>query len=582
MTVVLREIDRPPTDVTGLHEALDAQAESERRLRTTIGNIPGMVYRSQAVAPWSDELIAGGDVSVTGYSVEELTDADFRWVDIMDPEDVPRLDEATRAAGDAGRGAAEYRIRTKDGGSAGCSTASRWSPTRRATPSHRKASFSYVTDQHLIEDELRASRRELELHAAIATIFLTVPPDQMFTEVLRVVREALGGRWGFFGYLDRDGSLVAPSLDAEVWDACRVEGKTQRFPEETWSDNTWSRAIRTGQTQVLASQGVVPEGHLPVSRAVATPIVHGEETIGLFILAERETDFTDEDVHLLKSIAASTAPVLHEWRERHHHEAARVEAERALRESEQRYRALYDGSTGRGVRLRPRPRLPRLQPGVRGDPRRTHRPPPRQAHRSVLGRTWPILQAIQQAAQGNERLYEGPHTTSTGRTLWLTLKAAPRHDADGNIIGATGVIVDRTRQKESEDKIRHLLLHDSATGLADATLFEERTSQALKHAQRRRLALSVAVFHVDRFDDRSRLSRALDDAERLLEELGLPAAARRAGRGHDRVPGWRRLRCTAGRSRRGRPRRPPPSSSYPRPPSPRPADARARMTSSSR
>ena len=60
-------------DVTGLHEALDAQAESERRLRTTIGNIPGMVYRSQAVAPWSDELIAGGDVSVTGYSVEELT-----------------------------------------------------------------------------------------------------------------------------------------------------------------------------------------------------------------------------------------------------------------------------------------------------------------------------------------------------------------------------------------------------------------------------------------------------------------------------------------------------------------------------
>ena len=117
-----------------------------------------------------------------------------------------------------------------------------------------------------------------------------------------------------------------------------------RFPEETWSDNTWSRAIRTGQTQVLSGEGVVPEGHLPVSRAVAAPIVYGEETIGLFIVAERETDFGDEDVRLLESIAASTAPVLHEWRERHHHETARVEAERALRESEQRYRALYDGS----------------------------------------------------------------------------------------------------------------------------------------------------------------------------------------------------------------------------------------------
>ena len=102
-------------DLSGLHTALDAQAESERRLRTTIGNIPGMVYRSQAKAPWSDELIAGGDISVTGYSVEELTHPDFRWADIMEPEDVPLLSEATAAALECGRGATEYRIRAKDG-----------------------------------------------------------------------------------------------------------------------------------------------------------------------------------------------------------------------------------------------------------------------------------------------------------------------------------------------------------------------------------------------------------------------------------------------------------------------------------
>ena len=116
--------------------------------------------------------------------------------------------------------------------SAGCSTGSRSSETTMASPSRRRAILLDVTEQHQIEHEVLAYRRELELHAAIATIFLTAPPDRMFTEILGMVREAVGARWGFFGYLDRDGALVAPSLDAEVWDACRVEGKPQRFPED--------------------------------------------------------------------------------------------------------------------------------------------------------------------------------------------------------------------------------------------------------------------------------------------------------------------------------------------------------------
>ena len=198
-------------DVTDLHGALEARAESERHLRTVIDNIPGMVYRSQAVAPWSDEFIAGGDVSLTGYTVEELTAPDFRWDQVMHPEDVPRLEEASRIGAETGRGQAEYRIRAKDG-------AERWLLDRftflkdeHGVPMAQEGILVDVTEQHRIEDELRASRSELELHARIATIFLTAPPDRMFTEALGAIRDALGARWGFFGYLDADGALVAPS-----------------------------------------------------------------------------------------------------------------------------------------------------------------------------------------------------------------------------------------------------------------------------------------------------------------------------------------------------------------------------------
>jgi diguanylate cyclase (GGDEF)-like protein/PAS domain S-box-containing protein len=505
-------------DVTGLHDALEAQVESERRLRTIIGNIPGMVYRSQAAAPWSDELIAGGDVSVTGYSVEELTHPDFRWDRIMHPDDIPLLEEASLGAFSSGRGATKYRIFAKDG-------SERWLLDRftllkdeDGAPVAQEGILLDVTDQHLVEQRLRDSQRELELHAAIATIFLTAPPGAMFTEVLGVVRKAMGARWGFFGYLDADGTLVAPSVDAEVWDACRVEGKPLRFPPETWGDNTWSRALLGKRTVVLEGHGVVPAGHLPVARAVATPIVHGDEAIGLFIVAERDTAFGDEDVRLLESIAASTAPVLHEWRKRRAEEAARLDAERALRESEQRYHALYDGSPV-GVFALDHD-LAFLDCNAAFESMFVIPDGGFHGKRiTELIREEPVLQAIQTALQGTESVYEGPFETLGGRSLWLTIKAAPRRGADGGVAGVTGVVVDRTRQRDSEEKVRHLLLHDPVTGLANRSLLEDRVSQALKHAQRKRLTFALAAFRVDRFDA-AEASLGLQGVDQLLETLG--------------------------------------------------------------
>jgi len=516
-------------DLSGLHTALDAQAESERRLRTTIGNIPGMVYRSQAQAPWSDELIAGGDISVTGYSVEELTHPDFRWADIMEPEDVRLLTAATAAALESGRGATEYRIRAKDGGE-------RWLLDRftlfrdeRGEPVAQEGILLDITEQHLIQDELKASRRELELHARIATTFLTTAADAMFTEILGAVREAVGARWGFFGYLDQEGALVAPSLDVGMVAASGAVERSQRLTPETWRDNTWSRAIRSGRTQLLSSRGTVPDGHVPISRALATPIVFGEETIGLFMVAERDTDFGDEDVRLLESIAASTAPVLHEWRERQYQETARAEVERALRESEQRYRELYEGSPV-GVFVFDRDLVfvdcNAAFEEILGAPAEHYRGKPIPSFSSGLE----FREAMEGAVNGQEGLFEGPYTASTGRRLWLMLKVAPRYDGDGEVVGATGVIVDRTKERDSEEKVRHLLLHDPATGLANRALLEDRTGQAVKHAARKRLAFSVAVCRIDRFDTVDS-SLGHEETDRLLKELG--RRLQHAGRAED-------------------------------------------------
>ncbi len=74
-------------------------------------------------------------------------------------------------------------------------------------------------------------------------------------------------------------------------------------------------------------------------------------------------------------------------------------------------------------------------------------------------------------------------------------------------------------ERETAEPPRGVGLRDPATGLAAELLLDERTNQALKHAQRKRLTFAVAVFRVDRFES---VAASLDDAARraLLGELG--------------------------------------------------------------
>ncbi len=74
-------------------------------------------------------------------------------------------------------------------------------------------------------------------------------------------------------------------------------------------------------------------------------------------------------------------------------------------------------------------------------------------------------------------------------------------------------------EDRSGERSRGAALRDPVTGLATGMLLEERTSQALKHAQRKRLAFSVAVFHIDRFDTLV-ASLADDGIAALLEQIG--------------------------------------------------------------
>jgi PAS domain S-box-containing protein len=190
-----------------------------------------------------------------------------------------------------------------------------------------------ITERKQAEEALRRSEHELSIRNKIANVFLTVPDDEMYSEVLGVILEAMESKYGVFGYLAEDGAMVVPSMTRTIWDKCAVSDKDIVFPRDTWGDSIWPRAIREKKTLFSNERSTrVPEGHIPILRNISLPIIHQGEPIGLIQVANKETDYDEKDIHLLETIGSVIAPILNARLERDKQEKKRKQAEEALRE----------------------------------------------------------------------------------------------------------------------------------------------------------------------------------------------------------------------------------------------------------
>ncbi len=187
-----------------------------------------------------------------------------------------------------------------------------------------------IAERKQAEEALRKSERELAIRNRISNIFLTVPDDEMYGEVLQVVLEAMESRFGVFGYIDENRALVCPSMTRDIWEKCQVPDKTIVFPRESWG-GIWGRAL-IEKRSLYANEGLrVPEGHVSIQRVLVVPIMYQGNTIGLLEVANKKTDYDEKDQRSLEAIVGHIAPVLHARLQRETHERKREEAEEQLR-----------------------------------------------------------------------------------------------------------------------------------------------------------------------------------------------------------------------------------------------------------
>ena len=86
-----------------------------------------------------------------------------------------------------------------------------------------------------------------------------------------------------------------------------------------------------------------------------------------------------------------------------------------------------------------------------------------------------------------------------GTRRWLETYATPMDDAANNKRYALGITRDITERKHAEDRLSYLAHHDVLTGLPNRTLFNDRLSQAMIEAYRHERLVGVLLLDLDRF-----------------------------------------------------------------------------------
>ena len=164
----------------------------------------------------------------------------------------------------------------------------------------------------------------------ITSILLLTPEEDMYADILDLLLDCFSSEFGYFGYINTAGDLVCPSMTRHIFPACQVSDKHIVFPRSIWG-GLWGRILTEKRALTKNDAHEVPDGHLPIRRSFGVPILYHGQLIGLFHLANSQSDYGSQDIALLQQIADFIAPVLNARLRRDEECLARKQAEEQLR-----------------------------------------------------------------------------------------------------------------------------------------------------------------------------------------------------------------------------------------------------------
>jgi CheY-like chemotaxis protein/signal transduction histidine kinase/HAMP domain-containing protein len=160
---------------------------------------------------------------------------------------------------------------------------------------------------------IKKSHDELEMRVRMLHNALTCKTEEdVASSALEIAKEQTGCKFGFIGEINAAGLMdtIAFSNPDEkegniiASDAKRsIKNKRIRGIDRAVLREGKSRIVNTAQMRTHLERAGVPWGHPRITSFLGVPLKHGERTVGMIALANKEDDFTPQDQEFVEALS---------------------------------------------------------------------------------------------------------------------------------------------------------------------------------------------------------------------------------------------------------------------------------------
>ncbi len=322
-----------------LRAQLEESKNNEARFRSLVANIPGIVYRCSPDEEWTMDFISPNVEEITGYPPQDFLGERVRsFASIIHPDDRDAVKSSVSQDILHKRSYnIEYRIICRD-------ASVRWMQEKGQEIYDDKNRLLWldgiifdITESKQIETRLQQYTTHLETSNSLAGLILSSSDFTTISqEILKKLQAAIScSEVALFAFsLDQQQVRLLAALGPvpEIW---------QEQPCQPAANYPWLKQLQNGSALSIHEKTVLELATDASPDHIEYPLLMGAKLVGsLHLAALPQTAFSSKDCEMVKTLSTLLALAL----QRHELEEQRQTFETALRNSERKYRTLFEGA----------------------------------------------------------------------------------------------------------------------------------------------------------------------------------------------------------------------------------------------